>query len=244
MKIFTEENYSELSRRSAQIIKTQLDAKPASVLGLATGSTPIGTYEELVRLYKAGELDFSQVTTFNLDEYFPIAKASDQSYVFFMRKHLFDFINIPDEKINIPNGEATNHAAECDEYEKKIAASGIDLQLLGIGNNGHIAFNEPADYFPSVTHYVKLDDTTIKANSRFFQNENEVPRHALTMGIKTIMQAKKILLLASGAGKAEILCEAIFGTITPKNPASVLQLHHDVTIITDKEAGNLLIPRQ
>jgi glucosamine-6-phosphate deaminase len=239
VKIIVAENYADLSEKAAQIIKSQVAQKSSSVLGLATGSTPIGTYEQLVRLHKAGEIDFSQVSTFNLDEYFPIAKSSDQSYAFFMRKNLFDFVSV--EKINIPNGEASDHATECADYEKKIiAAGGIDLQLLGIGNNGHIAFNEPAETFPAATHYVQLDDSTIKANARFFANESEVPRHAITMGIKTIMQAKKILLLASGAGKAEILHAALCGEITPKNPASVLQMHHDVTIIADKEAGRLL----
>ncbi|MCL2225466.1 MAG: glucosamine-6-phosphate deaminase [Defluviitaleaceae bacterium] len=239
VKIFVEKDYAALSRRSAQIIKARLEEKAASVLGLATGSTPIGTYEELVRLFNAGEIDFSQVTAFNLDEYFPVTKENNQSYAYFMRKNLFGFVNV--KETNIPNGEAKNHETECAEYEKKIAASGgIDLQILGIGNNGHIGFNEPTDVFPSVTHYVELDASTIKANARFFANESEVPRHAITMGIKTIMQAKKILLLASGAGKANIIRDALFGAITPANPSSVLQLHHDVTVIVDEDAGKFI----
>ena len=241
VKIFVEENYAAMSRRSARMVAAQVAEKPESVLGLATGSTPIGTYEELIRLFNAGEVDFSRVETFNLDEYFPISKENDQSYAYFMRKKLFDFLNISAEKINIPSGEAADHIAECAAYEKKIAdAGGIDLQILGIGANGHIAFNEPADVFSAVTRYVELDASTIKANARFFANENEVPRHALTMGIKTIMQTRKILLLASGAGKAEILRDAIFGAITPSNPASVLQLHQDVTVIADKDAAQFL----
>lgn len=241
IKIMIEENYAEMSRKCAEIIKSQMDAKSASVLGLATGSTPIGTYEELARLHKSGELCFSQATAFNLDEYFPISKTNDQSYAYFMRKNFFDFVNFSDDKINIPNGEATDRAEECAAYEAKInAAGGIDLQILGIGNNGHIGFNEPGDYFPVTTHHVELDESTIQANARFFANVNEVPRHAITMGIKTIMRAKKIILLASGVGKAEILGDAFFGKITPKNPASVLQLHPDVTIITDKDAGRYL----
>jgi glucosamine-6-phosphate deaminase len=241
IKIFIEENYAALSRKSAEIFKAQLNEKPASVLGLATGSTPIGTYEELVRLFKLDEVDFSKVTTFNLDEYFPIAKTNDQSYAYFMRENFFNFVNISEESINIPNGEAADLSTECEEYEKKISAcGGIDLQLLGIGNNGHIAFNEPADFFHSAMRHVSLDASTIKANARFFADESDVPRHALSMGIKTIMHAKKILLLASGEKKAEILRDALFGKITPVNPASVLQLHRDVTVIADKDAARCL----
>lgn len=228
IKIITAENYADLSRRAAEIISAQVAAKPTSVLGLATGSTPVGTYEEL---RKRG-VDFSRVTTFNLDEYFPISKDNEKSFAFFMRKHLFDFV--PVAETNIPNGEAASAEDECAEYEKKIAAKGgIDLQLLGIGKNGHIAFNEPADFFPAKTHAINLAESTRKANARFFANESEVPRRAITMGIGTIMAAKKILLIASGASKKEILHEALFGKITPKIPASALQLHHDVTVIAD-----------
>lgn len=238
MKVLIEKDYADLSKKAAEIIKAQLAAKPYSVFGLATGSTPIGAYEEIVRMYKVGELDFSQAIAFNLDEYFPIAKTSDQSYAFFMQKKLFEHLNF--SQTFIPDGEAENAATECAVYEEKIATyGGIDLQILGIGNNGHIGFNEPADEFIAATHHVELDESTIKVNSRFFANEKDVPRHALTMGIRTIMQAKKIVLLASGAGKADAIFKATCGPITPKVPASVLQLHRDVTIITDEAAGGL-----
>lgn len=238
-KIILEENYEALSKKAAEIIAAQVAEKPTSVLGLATGSTPIGTYKELVRMYKAGGVDFAGVTAFNLDEYYPIKKSSDQSYDYFMKKQFFSHVNVA--KTAIPNGEAPDHTAECENYEKQVADSGgIDLQLLGIGNNGHIGFNEPDDYFPAATHYVALDERTIKANARFFANESEVPKNAITMGIRTIFKAKKILLLASGAGKAEIIRDMTSGKITPKNPSSILQLHTDVTVIVDKDAGKLL----
>ncbi|MCL1864019.1 MAG: glucosamine-6-phosphate deaminase [Defluviitaleaceae bacterium] len=239
MKIIKEANYEALSKKSAEIIRAQVSENPASVLGLATGSTPTGTYEELVRMYKQGAVDFAKVSAFNLDEYFPIKKSSDQSYDYFMKQQFFRHVNVA--KTFIPNGEAPDYAAECENYEKQVAESGgIDLQLLGIGNNGHIGFNEPNDYFPAATHYVMLDESTIKANARFFANESDVPRHAITMGIRTIFKAKKILLLASGAGKAEIVKQMVSGKITPQNPSSILQLHPDVTIIVDNDAGRLL----
>ncbi|MCL1882831.1 MAG: glucosamine-6-phosphate deaminase [Defluviitaleaceae bacterium] len=241
ISVFVEEDYAALSRRAAQIIMAKVESAPRVVLGLATGSTPVGTYEELIRLHKVADTDFSNVTTFNLDEYFPIKKESDQSYAYFMKKNLFDFINIPENQTNIPNGEAADYKKECIDYEARIAAAGgIDLQLLGIGNNGHIGFNEPADEFIANTHYVKLDDSTIKANARFFESESDVPRYSLTMGIKTIMSARNILLLVSGAGKAEIIHKTISGPITPKTPASILQLHPSVTIVADKDAASLL----
>jgi glucosamine-6-phosphate deaminase len=241
IKIFIEENYEAMSRKAAEIIQAQVKAVPASVLGLATGGTPVSTYKELIKMHKAGELDFSRVTTFNLDEYFPIKKSDDQSYDYFMRENLFNHVNVPEGNRNIPNGEAADYNAECAAYDKKIIdKGGIDLQLLGIGVNGHIGFNEPADVFPSKTHYVALAEETIKVNARFFANEADVPRFAITTGIGTIMSAKKILLIASGANKAEILRDALFGGIAPKNPASALQLHPDVTIVADKEAGKLL----
>lgn len=241
-KVFIDENYEELSLRSAQIIKNQVDAVPGTVLGLATGSTLIGTYDELVRLHKAGEVDFSKVVSFNLDEYFPIKKSDNQSYYYYMKKHLFNHVNILAENTHIPDSEAADYEAECAAYEEKITAhGGIDLQILGIGNNGHIGFNEPGDAFISQAHYVKLDESTIKANSRFFDNENDVPKHAITVGMRTIMTAKKILLLASGEKKAEAIFQTIHGAITPRVPASILQLHPNVTIIADKEAARLLL---
>jgi len=241
LKILVRESYELMSSRAASIIENQIHDKPDSVLGLATGSTPLGVYAEMMLKYKAGDTDFSRVRTFNLDEYYPIKKADAQSYYYYMRKNLFDFINIPDENIHIPDGEATDPNTECYTYEEKITAlGGIDLQILGIGVNGHIGFNEPAKAFAAATHHVKLDASTIKENARFFANEKTVPTHALTMGIGTIMRATKIILLANGAKKAETLRDALYGPITPQNPASVLQLHRDVTVITDRDAGRLL----
>ncbi|MCL1877271.1 MAG: glucosamine-6-phosphate deaminase [Defluviitaleaceae bacterium] len=239
MKVLVQKNYEELSKKAAEIIKAQLAEKPDSVFGLATGGTPGGTYEEIIRMYKAGEVDFSRATAFNLDEYYPIKKTSDQSYYYFMQKNLFDHVNFA--KTFIPNGEAADAATECAAYDEKIAAhGGIDLQILGIGGNGHIGFNEPGDEFIAATHHTPLDESTIKANARFFADVSEVPRHSLTMGIGTIMQAKKIILLASGAGKADIIQKTVRGAITPQVPASVLQLHPNVTIIADTEAGKLV----
>ena len=244
MKILVEDNYDAMSKKAADLIGSYVNNSKELVLGLATGSTPIGTYKELVKAHETCGLDFSAVTTFNLDEYYPIKKSNDQSYDYFMEEHLFSKINIPCKNINIPNGEAKDYLKECADYEAKIAAKGgLFVQLLGIGNNGHIGFNEPADEFVGPTHYVELDESTIKANARFFASEEEVPKHALTMGIKTIMSAKKIILVASGSGKAYIIYQTVFGPITPKNPASVLQLHQDVTIILDKEAGRLLLEK-
>lgn len=241
VKFWIEDSYEELSKKSAEIIKNYINDAPNTVLGLATGSTPLGTYEEFVRLYNANEVDFSGVTTFNLDEYYPIKKSSSQSYGYFMKKYLFNHINIPTERIFIPNGEAIDHVAECAGYEAKMSArGGIDLQLLGIGTNGHIGFNEPNDVFIAPTHYVKLDEDTIKANARFFESEDNVPKHAITMGIRAIMTAKKILMLASGIKKSEIIYQTIFGAISPKNQSSILQLHPNFTIIMDKEAGRLV----
>jgi glucosamine-6-phosphate deaminase len=235
MNIFVEKNYAELSKKAAEIIAELVKNKPSAVLGLATGSTPVGTYAELVCKHKAG-LDFSQITTFNLDEYFPIKKSNSQSYDFFMKENFFNHVNI--SKINIPNGEAADFSDECAAYDARLAdLGGTDLQLLGIGNNGHIGFNEPAETFTAPTHHVELDDSTIKANARFFANEREVPRYAITMGMRAIMSAKKILLLASGSGKAEIIRTSLFGKITPLVPASLLQLHPDVTVVVDNEAG-------
>jgi glucosamine-6-phosphate deaminase len=238
MTFIIEENHAASSKKAAGIIAEQVKNAPKSVLGLATGSTPIETYKELIRLHKAGELDFSQVTTFNLDEYYPIKKSNDQSYDYFMKSNLFNEINVPAENIFIPNGEAADYKAECTDYDKLLESyGGTDIQLLGIGNNGHIGFNEPDEVFTAPTHHVELDSSTIKANARFFESENEVPKHALTMGMRAIMTAKKILLIASGTGKAEIVRDSFFGPVTPKVPASLLQLHPNVTVVLDKEAA-------
>lgn len=238
MRIIVANDYEEMSRKAAQIIASQLVLKPNSVLGLATGSTPIDTYKELVTLYKNGIIDFSEVTSFNLDEYFGLPKDNSQSYDYFMRTNLFNHINIDVDRINIPNGMTDNVERECAEYEKKMkVAGGVDLQLLGIGRNGHIGFNEPSDHFEPNTHLVQLDEDTIEANSRFFDSIDDVPTKAISMGVGSIMRAKKVLLLASGAGKADAIYDTVKGPITPKVPASILQLHPDVVIIVDKEAA-------
>ena len=237
MRIILCENYEELSKRAAKIVASQIILKPDSVLGLATGSTPIGMYNELVEMYKSGELDFSEVKTFNLDEYYPIKKKNNQSYDYFMQENLFSKINIKNENINIPNGETEDPETECIEYEKKIRSSGgIDLQILGIGRNGHIGFNEPDATLNSFTHLTNLTENTIKANSRFFENEEEVPKKALTMGISTILNAKKIILLASGANKRKVVSELISGGINTNIPATMLKTHPDVVLICDRES--------
>ncbi|WIV12255.1 glucosamine-6-phosphate deaminase [Proteiniborus sp. MB09-C3] len=241
MRIMIVNDYEEMSKKAAHIIASQIVLKPNSILGFATGSTPINTYKELINLYKNGVIDFSEVTSFNLDEYFELSKDNPQSYDYFMKANLFNHINIDDDRINIPNGMTDNIERECAEYEKKMKeAGGIDLQLLGIGRNGHIGFNEPADHFQSDTHLVQLDDDTIEANSRFFDSVDEVPTKAISMGIGSIMRAKKILLFASGTGKAEAIYDTVKGPITPRVPASILQLHPDVVIIADKEAASRL----
>ncbi|KAI4453198.1 glucosamine-6-phosphate isomerase [Holotrichia oblita] len=218
------------------------DSFVKNIISLATGSTPVGMYKEIVAKHKKSEVDFKGVTTFNLDEYYPIKNNDNQSYIYFMKENLFNHINIDMKKVNIPNGEAADPLIECAEYEKKIkAAGGIGLQVLGIGQNGHIGFNEPCDVFEAQTHYVTLDESTINANSRFFESKEQVPKHALSMGIKTIMMAKKILLLVTGEVKAEILKKTITGDITPSVPASVLQLHQDVIVVADEAAARFLV---
>ncbi|MGN0431553.1 MAG: glucosamine-6-phosphate deaminase [Lachnospiraceae bacterium] len=242
MKIVATDDYYQMSRMAANLISAQVIMKPNCVLGLATGSSPIGTYEQLIRWYKKGDLDFSQVTTINLDEYKGLAPDNDQSYRYFMDTHFFNFINIKPENTHIPNGLEPDSAKACKDYNKIITeCGGIDLQLLGLGLNGHIGFNEPGAAFEKETHCVDLAESTIQANSRFFASLDLVPRQAYTMGIKTIMQARKIAVIVNGAAKAGIVKEAFFGPITPKVPASVLQLHNDVTLIGDKEALSLIL---
>ncbi|PAB59162.1 glucosamine-6-phosphate deaminase [Anaeromicrobium sediminis] len=241
MRIIIVKDYEELSKKAANVISGQVILKPNSVLGLATGSTPLGTYKSLVKMYKEGVVDFSKTITYNLDEYYGLAKNHINSYNYFMDKNLFSHINILKENIHIPNGEAHDIEAECVLYEQSIEKSGgIDLQLLGIGRNGHIGFNEPDLTFEALTHMVKLDKDTIEVNSRFFENIDDVPKKAISMGIKTIMRARKILLLASGIEKAEAVYKSIKGKITPDLPASVLQLHPDVIYILDEDAASLL----
>lgn len=237
MKFYKANDYADMSRKAANIIAAQLITKPTSVLGLATGSSPIGTYKELIAKYQQGELDFSEVKTVNLDEYKGLRPDNDQSYHYFMNHHLFQHVNINPEATNFPDGTATDDEKECKRYNQVLQDfGGIDLQLLGIGHNGHIGFNEPDDSFEPLTHVVSLTESTINANSRLFSSYDEVPTQAFTMGIKSIMQADKILLIASGKDKAPIIKQAFFGPITPSVPASILQLHKNVSIVADMDA--------
>ncbi len=232
MKYIVVKSYEELSNKAADLIAAQILVKPNCVLGLATGSSPVGTYQRLIADNKAGKIDFSTVTSVNLDEYVGLDGGNDQSYRYFMNDNLFNHVNIDKEKTFVPNGCAKDLKAEGEAYDQMIRdLGGIDLQLLGIGLDGHIGFNEPDDVFTGPTHEVKLDESTIKANARFFSNEDEVPKTAITMGMLSIMQAKKVLLVANGAAKKEIVEKAFFGPIDPKVPASILQLHPDVTVI-------------
>ena len=237
MRIYECADYQGMSRRAANIISAQVIQKPDCVLGLATGSTPIGTYKQLVEWYNKGDLSFAEVHSVNLDEYRGLPGTHDQSYRYFMQTNLFDHVDIKVENTNVPNGMAEDPAAECQRYEQVMAdLGGIDLQLLGMGHNGHIGFNEPCDDFPLITHLVDLIASTIDANKRFFASEADVPRQALTMGIGSIMKAKKILVVVSGADKADIVRRAFCGPITPQVPASILQLHPDVTLVGDSAA--------
>lgn len=232
MKFIAVETYEQLSKIGANLIFSQVTLKPNSVLGLATGSSPVGLYKELIKKCKDGELDFTETITVNLDEYFGLNGENDQSYRYFMNTNLFDHINIKKENTFVPSGIAGDCEKECKEYDERIKKlGGIDLQLLGIGVDGHIGFNEPADHFDKGTHIVDLDESTIVANSRFFKSIDDVPKKAITLGMEGIMQAKKVLLIASGESKKEILEKALFGPITPQVPASILQLHPDLTVI-------------
>lgn len=242
MKIYCEKDYQAMSRRAAAIIAAQVVLKPDCVLGLATGSSPEGTYEELIRRYQAGELDFSQVTSVNLDEYKGLSGENDQSYRYFMDTHLFNHVNIDKSRTFVPDGLEEDSERACGNYNEIIRREGpVDLQLLGLGNNGHIGFNEPADIFEKETHCVNLTESTIEANKRFFEKEEDVPRQAYTMGIGNIMQARKILIIVSGEGKADIVKKAFTGPVTPEVPASILQFHPDVILVGDEAAlGKLL----
>ncbi len=232
MNFITVKSYDELSVKAANIIASQIIMKPNCVLGLATGSSPVGTYKELIKKCNAGELDFSTVTSVNLDEYVGLNGDHDQSYRYFMNTNLFDHVNIDKAKTAVPSGISDDLDAEGAAYDKHIAdLGGIDLQLLGIGLDGHIGFNEPADVFVKETHVVDLHESTIEANARFFESIDDVPKKAITMGMGAIMNAKKVLLVANGANKKDILEKAFFGPITPQVPASILQLHPDVTVI-------------
>lgn len=238
MDIIITEDYEQMSRAAADIIATRIKEKPDCVLGLATGSTPIGLYKCLVDDYKAGEISFANVQTFNLDEYRGLSPEHDQSYRYFMQKNLFDHVDVKPEATHVPDGAAEDGDLACEEYEDSIyEAGGLDLQLLGLGHNGHIGFNEPCDVFPTETHRVELTESTIQANSRLFDSIDEVPREAYTMGIGTIMAAEEILVVANGEGKADIVNRAFFGPVTPQVPASILQFHPNVTVIVDDAAA-------
>ena len=237
MNIYKAKNYQDMSRKAANIISAQIIMKPNCVLGLATGSSPVGTYRQLIEWYEKGDLDFSQVTSINLDEYKGLSPENDQSYRYFMNTNLFDHVNIDKTRTFVPNGLEPDSQKACNDYNQIIQEKGpIDLQLLGLGHNGHIGFNEPGEAFEKETHCVDLTESTIEANKRFFESEDDVPKQAYTMGIKNIMQAKKILVVVSGADKADILKEVLYGPITPEVPASILQLHNDVTIVADEAA--------
>lgn len=236
MKFITTQTYEELSQKAATLIASQINVKPNCVLGLATGSSPVGIYRYLVKWYNNGELDFSDVTSVNLDEYVGLKGDHPQSYRYFMQSNLFDHVNIKPENTYVPNGCASDFDAECAEYDARIKRfGGIDLQLLGIGVDGHIGFNEPGPYFDKNTHVADLHASTIEANARFFESANDVPKQAVSMGLMSIMQAKKILLIANGPAKKDVLLRAFNGPITPEIPASILQLHPDVTVIFSEE---------
>jgi glucosamine-6-phosphate deaminase len=238
MEVIVKDNYEQISRLAAEMIADLIRRKPRCVLGLATGSTPVGTYKELIKMNKSEGLDFSQVVTFNLDEYVGLVPTHDQSYRYFMNDNLFNHINIRKENTNVPDGMADDIVAACAAYERKICANGgIDIQVLGIGGNGHIAFNEPGSSLASRTRVKTLTDKTRQDNARFFASMNDVPKYAVTMGIGTIMEARQIILLANKDNKADALSAAVEGCITAMCPASVLQMHPATTIIADKPAA-------
>lgn len=237
MKIYVSDDYKGMSRKAANIVSAQVILNPACVLGLATGSTPIGMYQQLIDWYNKGDLDFSQVKSVNLDEYVGLAPTHDQSYRYFMQHNLFDHVNIDPANTNVPNGLASDPEAECERYNEVIRSmGGIDIQVLGMGHNGHIGFNEPGEAFELETHVVDLTERTIEANARFFASKDEVPKRAITMGIKSIMQARQILVVVSGEDKAEIVKKAFFGPVVPQVPASILQMHPNVVLCGDKAA--------
>jgi len=241
MIIYKVKDYEEMSRKAANIIAAQVITKPDCVLGLATGSSPVGTYKNLITAYQNGDLDFSNVKSINLDEYKGLSPENDQSYRYFMNTNLFDHINIDKANTNVPDGLEPDAEKACSQYNEIIAnCGGIDLQLLGLGPNGHIGFNEPDSVFIAGTHCVDLTESTIEANKRFFASIDDVPRQAYTMGIQNIMSAKKILVVVSGANKAESLAKAINGPIDPQVPASILQLHNDVIFVVDEAAASML----
>lgn len=240
MLLIEAKDYNDMSRKAANIISAQVIMKPHAVLGLATGSTPVGAYKQLVEWYNKGDLDFANVTSVNLDEYKGLSPENDQSYRYFMNTNLFNHVNINKESTFVPNGLEPDSEKACAAYNEIIrSVGGIDLQLLGLGNNGHIGFNEPAKEFTHTTYKVALTQSTLDANKRFFP-DSDMPRYALTMGIDSIMQAKRIVLIATGAAKAQAVRDMIRGAVSPECPASILQNHADVHIFLDREAAKLL----
>lgn len=241
MQLYIAADYEDMSRKAANILSAQIILKPDSVLGLATGSTPVGIYRQLIDWYQKGDLNFKEISTVNLDEYKGVAPENHQSYHYFMKENLFRHVNIDQEKTCLPDGLAEDSEKECNRFNEVIEQlGGIDIQLLGLGHNGHIGFNEPGDSFAKGTHCVALTQSTIEANSRLFKEGEEVPEKAYTMGIQSIMRARKIILVVSGKDKAEILKAAVNGPVTPMVPASILQMHNDFHVIADKEAAALL----
>ena len=241
MRFISCADYTAMSRQAANLISAQVIVKPNCVLGLATGSTPIGTYKQLIEWYNKGDLSFANVRSVNLDEYKGLSGDHDQSYRYFMQNNLFNHVDIDVANTSVPNGKAEDADAECAAYDAHIRElGGIDLQLLGMGHNGHIGFNEPADEFVGPTHVVELAQSTIDANKRFFASEADVPRQALTMGMAAILQARSVVVVVSGEDKAEIVHKAFFGPITPRVPASLLQLHPSVTVVGDEAAFSVL----
>jgi glucosamine-6-phosphate deaminase len=244
MEVIVQPDYEQMSKVAAQIVVEILNAKPNAVLGMATGSTPLGLYQELVRLHREGQLDFSRVTTFNLDEYVGLSTSHPQSYHYFMREQFFQHVNIPPQNINIPSGTTSNYPAFCEWYEQRIAeCGGIDLQILGIGSDGHIAFNEPTSSMSSRTRLKTLSKQTIDDNARFFERREDVPVYAITMGVGTILDARKLVLVANGKAKARAIAQAVEGPVTSMVTASAIQLHRDATVIVDEEAASELTMR-
>ena len=241
MRIIRAKDYKDMSRKAANIISAQVILKPDSVLGLATGSSPIGTYELLVKWYEKGDLDFADVTTVNLDEYYGMKPENDQSYHYFMHDHFFDHVNIDPSRINLPNGMEPDEKKECARYDAVLRSVGdVDIQLLGIGRNGHIGFNEPDDHFTCGCHVVNLTESTIQANRRFFDSEASVPRQAVSLGVGSILASRCILLLATGEDKAQAIHDTVCGDITSRTPASILKTHPNVILLLDRAAAGML----
>src|SRR6184192_1392466 len=244
MEVIIQRNYEQMSKSAAQVVVEVLNTKPNAVLGMATGSTPLGLYQELVRMHEQGQLDFSRVMTFNLDEYVGLPGNHPQSYAYFMHEHFFRHVNVPAQNINVPSGTTSNYPAFCQWYEQRIGeCGGIDLQILGIGSDGHIAFNEPTSSLSSRTRLKTLSKQTIDDNARFFERREDVPVYAITMGVGTILDARQLLLVASGQTKAKAIAQAVEGPVTSMVTASALQLHRDAIVIVDEEAAASLTMR-